>query len=98
MHWVNRLDVKDIWQAAKTDKDAPKLARGMAERIKAHKLYKRDEQLRFIAFNFERLAANPDTDFDDTDLAYEALCQWGDAAEFDVLAVGWGKRCWIATF
>ena len=97
-NWLNRLDIKDIWQAAKIDKDAPALARGMAERIKAHPLYSQYEILRFIERQFEGLAANPDATLEDTDIAYEALCQWGDAPDFDIMTFQAGKRCWIATF
>ena len=86
--WKRTLDISDLWQASIPrggTLTAQEIAKGVAERIGT---LPRTYALASIKDAFLALADEPDTDFNDLDEVYGALCDYGDV----------NRQLWIKTF
>ena len=97
-NWQSRLNLKDVWPAAKEGRITPqKLAATIAKRLRRLSpcknqdiLDERDE----IADEFEAFSEDPTADTDEFDSIMERLYDWGDIK----LDNDWPPKavCWIA--
>lgn len=97
--WQQKLDIKDIWQAADAgDLSRSDLCAEIARRLTAIEPMgdeEIDEEKDDIASDFKALSEIAPSE-DDVNFIYDRLCDWGDRP----LDNEWnGKKvCWIATF
>ena len=94
--WVNRLDLKDLWNLREEEKiTIQEMGKKIAERIKKMKCYKDEEEtLEPIVDGFECM----DEDVEEFDYILAELYDWGD--QLVEKGKTWSmdkKMCWIAT-
>ena len=96
-NWRFRLELKDVWEKADKREITPQeLSIEVAKRILEMPCNK-DIHLRKIAKEFKDIATDKDLTFDDFDITYNKLCDWGDQ---EIKPFGkWppNKMCWINT-
>jgi len=95
-NWINRLDIKDLWEAKDKNKITLKeLALGIAKRIENMPIYNKefDMTLVDIVNSFEMI----EDDIEEFDECMRQLYDWGDIPLPTPKGQMQRKMCWIAT-
>lgn len=94
--WVNRLNLKDLWEAKEEGKlTIQELGKQVARRIRkmpCYKLY--DNELEEIAVQFEYV----DDNVEEFDSILSDLYDWADICLFTPRGQMQRKMCWVKTF
>lgn len=93
-HWINTIDVKDLWEEGDFHKIAESDSQQLGK-IKCTDLYL-EGQREDLAYELRELAQDEESDVQDFDYVWNMLYDWADTP----LDENWNGRklCWIKTF